>query len=451
VAPGAPTIGLATAGDTEATIAFTPPAFTGGAVITGYTATSSPGGLTGAGAGSPVTVTGLTNGVPYTFTVTASNTAGPGSASAASNAVTPKAAQTITFNDPGAQDFGTSPTLGATASSGLAVTFSSTTLAVCTITSGGTLTFVTTGNCSIDANQSGDTSWLPAPTVNRSFSVNAVAPGAPVIGTATAGNTQASITFTPPAFTGGAAITGYTATSSPGGLTGAGAGSPVTVTGLTNGVPYTFTVTASNTAGPGAASAASNPVTPVAPQTITFNNPGAQNFGTSPTLPATASSGLAVSFSSTTLAVCTITSGGTLSFITTGNCTIDANQAGDAAWLPAPTVQRSFSVNPVAPGAPTIGTATAGVGQASITFTPPAFTGGAAITGYTATSSPGGLTGVGAGSPLTVMGLTNGVEYTFTVTATNSVGPGAASAPSNPVTPQALVDEMFSSSFEGPP
>lgn len=87
------------------------------------------------------------------------------------------------------------------------------------------------------------------------------------------------------------------------------------------------------------------------------------------------------------------------------------------------------------PGAPTIGTATAGNASASVAFTAPASNGGAAITGYTATSSPGGLTGTGAASPITVSGLTNGTAYTFTVTATNSEGTGSASAASNSVTP----------------
>lgn len=88
------------------------------------------------------------------------------------------------------------------------------------------------------------------------------------------------------------------------------------------------------------------------------------------------------------------------------------------------------------PQAPTIGTATdLGTGTSvSVAFTGNA-TGGKAITTYTATSSPGGLTGTGASSPITVSGLTAGTAYTFTVTATNANGTSTASAASNSVTP----------------
>jgi hypothetical protein len=267
--------------------------------------------------------------------------------------------------------------------------------------------------------------------------VNPIAPGAPTIGTTTAGDTQATVAFTAPANTGGTTITGYTVTTNPADVAPvSGAGSPIVVTGLTNGQAYTFTVTADNAAGTGPASAASNSVTPAAAQTITFANPGAQAFGTTPTLTATSDSGLTVTFTSSTTGVCTITSGGALTFVTAGTCTINADQAGNASFLAATRVSRSFTVNAVVPGAPTAVVATAGDAQATISFTAPASNGGAAITAYTVTSTPGGITGTGASSPITVTGLTNGTGYTFTVRATNSAGLGPASAASNSVVPQ---------------
>ncbi len=87
------------------------------------------------------------------------------------------------------------------------------------------------------------------------------------------------------------------------------------------------------------------------------------------------------------------------------------------------------------PGAPTALLATAGNGAASVRFLAPLSDGGDAITGYTVTASPGGLTAAGTASPIVVSGLTNGTIYTFTVTATNASGNSAASSASNPVTP----------------
>jgi hypothetical protein len=87
-------------------------------------------------------------------------------------------------------------------------------------------------------------------------------PDAPTIGTATGGNTTASVTFTAPSNVGGSAITGFTVISSPSGITGTGTSSPVTVSGLTNGTAYTFKVLATNSYGNSVLSSASNSVTP---------------------------------------------------------------------------------------------------------------------------------------------------------------------------------------------
>lgn len=99
-------------------------------------------------------------------------------------------------------------------------------------------------------------------TTTPTQSAQPVKPGAPIIGTATPSNGQASVAFTAPLSNGGASITAYTVVASPGGATATGTTSPITVTGLTNGTSYTFTVAATNSAGTGPASAASAPVTP---------------------------------------------------------------------------------------------------------------------------------------------------------------------------------------------
>ena len=91
-----------------------------------------------------------------------------------------------------------------------------------------------------------------------------------------------------------------------------------------------------------------------------------------------------------------------------------------------------------APNAPYIGQATAtAYNTADVEFTAPAFDGKATITTYTAISTPGGFTGVvnqaGSGT-ITITGLTELTNYTFTVTATNSMGDSVASTSSNSIT-----------------
>ena len=97
---------------------------------------------------------------------------------------------------------------------------------------------------------------------------------------------------------------------------------------------------------------------------------------------------------------------------------------------------------PMAPGAPTSVSATAGDTEATVTFVAPTFVGiPPPITGYLATSTPGGFTVTGASSPLTVSGLSNGTAYTIAVQATNAVGygPAGTSGSVSPAAPPRVV------------
>ncbi len=95
-----------------------------------------------------------------------------------------------------------------------------------------------------------------------------VAPTAPLSPVGTAGDGHVNVSWSSPFDLGGSPITAYIVTASPGGATcSTTSATTCLVTGLTNGTPYTFTVTATNGAGTSPASAPSAPVTPLAPNT----------------------------------------------------------------------------------------------------------------------------------------------------------------------------------------
>ena len=263
----------------SASVAFTALPPTAGIAITSYTVTSSPGGFTATGASSPLVVTGLQSGTSYTFTVVGTNVNGLGAASDASNSIT---ATTV----PQAPTIGT-PTCATgqafTGSASISVPFTANAtggaaISSFTVTSSSTAT-ASGGSSPVAISQTVGSSYTYTVTATNangtstasgtSASVLAASvPQAPTIGTATGGNATATVTYTAGA-TGGSAITTFTATSSPGSLTGTGA-SPITVSGLSNGTAYTFTITATNAFGTSAASAASNSVTPVDPPVTVF-------------------------------------------------------------------------------------------------------------------------------------------------------------------------------------
>jgi serine protease len=168
-------------------------------------------------------------------------------------------------------------------------------------------------------------------------------PGTPTAGTTV---TLSAADSTP---TGGTVITGYQWALSDGGnppiVSGFSSANNAVTASLTPTASGSFTVTLAVTDGLANTALASQTVTVAGtPQTITFNSPGMQTLGTAPpALAATASSGLLVSISSGTTAVCTV-SGSTLTLVAAGTCTLTATQAGDAAYAAAPAVSQTFTV-----------------------------------------------------------------------------------------------------------
>jgi hypothetical protein len=244
--------------------------------------------------------------------------------------------QTITFGAaPTGVTVGGTGQVSATASSGLPVVFGSLTPSVCTV-SGGTVTGVGSGTCTVTADQSGNTQFAAATEITQSFNVGGIiqtisfgaAPTVVVGGTGTLSATASS----------GLAVT-Y-ASSTPTVCTVSGS----TVTGVTAG---TCTVSA-NQAGNGSYQGATQTTQTFSVgqgnQTIAFGTAPSIAVSSNGALSATASSGLAVTFSSATPSVCTV-AGNTVTGVSTGTCTIDANQAGNSNYFAAPQMTQSFMVN----------------------------------------------------------------------------------------------------------
>ncbi len=454
--PGAVSAVTGTPGDGQVALTWTPGG-DGASPVSDYTVWYSSGGsytqfADAVSADTSLTVTGLTNGTPYTFEVYAVNDGGTGPVSDASDPVTPatlpdaptigvatgdNASATIAWTPPA--DNGGDPVTGyvITPSSGTPITVGNVTSYVLGGLSNGTAyTFqvaaITAAGTSLQSTASN--SVTPSPT----------APGAPTILTATAGNASVSLAWATPTDNGGSAVTGYVITPTSGLPVTVGNITTYTVTGLTNGIGYAFVVAAINTIGTGGNSAPSGSVTPspTAPAAPTFVLPVAGNATIALGWTPPADNG----GSPVTGYVITPSSG---SPVTVGNVTTHAftaltNGLGytftvaaiNAIGTGAPSASStSVTPGPTAPGAPTIGVATAANVSATLSWTPPSDDGGSAVTGYVITPSSGTPVTVGDVTTYTVTGLTNTTAYAFTVAAINAIATGANSAASNSVTP----------------
>jgi len=459
-APDLPIIGTATAtGTTTATVGFAAPLDDGGYTITSYTATSSPGNISASGTVSPITVTGLEPNTTYTFTVTATNYDGTSGPSSPSNSITTSSSvpdaptigtatktgattATVAFNAP-LEDGGQAITVYTATSlpGSITATNTSSPINFTGLTSGTEYTFTVTATNSVGTSAPSQASN----TITTDY-INPNSPGAPTIGTATkTGSTTATVAFTAPTSDGGYPITGYTAISTPGGITGTGTTSPITITGLNPGQEYTFVVFATNSQGAGINSAASNTITtdaaaPGAPTIGTATKTGSTTAVVTFTEP-TNNGGAAVTSYTVTSNPGNVTATGNGSPITVTGLTPATSYtftvtATNIAGTSVPSAaSNQITADSTVPGAPTIGAATVLTStSATVAFTAPANNGGASITGYTVTSTPGNIVASGTSSPITVLGLTPATSYTFKIIASNFVGDSAQSAESNSIT-----------------
>ena len=211
-------------------------------------------------------------------------------------------------------------------------------------------------------------------------------------------------------------------------------GSPATITGLINGDAYTVTVNATNGIGTSSPSSSSVPVTPsdqpVAPTTPTISNlPSSPHFGDT-FLPVVSTTGDgALSVTSSTSAVCSVDMSGTVHFVASGNCTLVAHVALGSAFLAADGTDQTIAVAAIAPTTPTQFTLTAGSSSATLNWTASSSFGGDSSVLYTVTASPGPLTcATSSSTHCTISGLTVGTVYHFSLRASNSAGPSAATS-----------------------
>jgi len=362
--PGPPRNAVASLQGSQVGVQFDPPVADGGAGITSYSVSSNPPGGGGSASASPIFVTGLANGVSYTFTVTATNAHGPGPASQPSNSIT--------------------------ASTGQSPAITSTTGTTFTVASAGTFTVTATGDPASTLSVSGvlpsGVTFVPATGVLSGTpalgtvgdyplsitAANGTLPNAVQNFTLTIGKASQTITFggiTGKTF-GDALTVSATATSGLGALFSSStsgvctvAGSTVTMVGV-----GTCTINANqpgNTNYNAAPQVSQSFAVAKAAQTITFAAIGNKTIGDPAfTVSATASSNLAVVFSSLTGSTCTL-SGTTVTLVAVGTCTVAANQVGDANYLGAAQVTRSFQIGALGTFALTVVKTGSGAGTVS--------------------------------------------------------------------------------------
>jgi hypothetical protein len=260
---------------------------------------------------------------------------------------------TITSTPPSPAIVGGTYNVVATATSGLAVTLSinAASSSVCTI-NGPAVTFVGVGSCVIVANQGGNATFAAAPQITQTVLVQAAQGTTPQV---------IAITSTPPSPAAVGGTYGVIATASSGLSVTLSINAASSATCTIAGSTVTFVAAGTcmiNADQPGDATFAPAPqamqmviVQPAqgtTQQTIAITSVQpmpATAGGATYAVVATASSGLAVTLTidATSVGVCTI-AGSTVTFVGAGTCRVNADQAGDTTFAPAPQVTQVIQV-----------------------------------------------------------------------------------------------------------
>ena len=275
---------------------------------------------------------------------------------------------------------------------------------------------------------------------------------------ATAGNSSASVSFTPPLNNGGSPILNYIVTSNPENISSSGSNSPISVSGLTNGQSYTFTLVAVNSIGASVVSSVSNSIIPISstptvlPPTAPLNVEGISGTNlitltwTAPTTdggsPVT---GYKIVYGlSSSVNRDTITVGNVLSYEINGlpsgmeySIRLAAvNSAGIGAYSGEILRTPSSSTPTVTvPDPPINFEAIGGPNKVTLTWNSPLSNGGSNITGYFivygfTNNLDRDTLAVGNVLNYEINNLQIGVSYTFKIAASNNIGMGEFSSSS---------------------
>ena len=437
-------------GPLSITVTMPVPTNDGGQTITNYTATGT-GGVTCTSSTNVCVFTGLTANTSYTFTYRATNMIGTSSASAASTAL--RAANVPnTPATPTARLDGNSGniTVQYRSVSGNGASITGYTV---TATPGGATCVANATTCVFNTLPSGNSYTFTVFATNAAGNSTAsassdslVIPGSPskiAKPTVTSGGSgRADVTWTAPSDN-GSAITGYTVTASNGGGTcTTTSATHCVISGLTPGTGYTFTITATNSAGTSPSSDSSDAFTvlggPAAPGPASAVVSGTGRIAVSWSAPSSDGGSAITGYTVTSSPVsttCRTTTALTCNFtgLTVGQAYTFAVVATSALGSSSPSSTSSI-YGAQTPGVPVFASIVKGDRSLTFTMVEPTLseTGYSPVTQYTVNLG-GGVTCTTASLSCTVTGLTIGSSRTAKVQATNAAGSGTWSSLSSSV------------------